>query len=68
MVRWHGKTQTGETPAWAGDGLASVVTYNERQPGFGGKKEPAGPAVLLKFQNGQTAWVDPEELEDLGEE
>ncbi len=63
---WTGKTLTGETAAWAGDGSCVVLSHDAAMPGFGVEGErKAGPAVLVQFNvpGRLTAWVPVYELQ-----
>lgn len=63
-AKWNGKTQSGETAAWAGDGACEMLTHDPAMPGFGVDGErKTGPAVLVQFANKLTAWVPVHELE-----
>ncbi len=63
-TKWTGTGQNGKTADWAGDGKCIVTLGSLDRAGFGPDGGP-GPACLVKFANGRTAWVPPNELEDV---
>lgn len=66
-AKWMGKTQSGETAAWAGDGSCSVLGFDDQAAGFGVGDAKAGPAVLVQFDvpGKYTALVSPSELQQV---
>lgn len=63
-ARWIGTGQNGKVADWAGDGTCEVVSGELARSGFG-QESGQGAAILVKFANGRTAWVPPDELEDV---